>query len=186
MAIIVSPIDHILVSLITLQSGECAVVQVVLLHLSANVSFDPSNAILTNALRSFTYTSLLFHLGTATSAAFSITMLSDLPSYARETAIQDPESLPAKALYGEDVADVLSGGNSDTILLRKFGLGRTWEFTRSHVMICFTMGCFCSFVTIGLWVWSLEVLRVSIAVLVPFALIVLPPFLVFLYLFIGK
>jgi len=113
-------------------------------------------------------------------------MLSDLPSYARQAAIHDPESLPAKTLYWEDVAESLSSGNSDIMLLRKFGLGRTWEFTRSHVVICFTMGCFCSFVTIGLWVWSLEVLRISIAVLVPLALIVLPPFLVFLHLFIGK
>ena len=94
--------------------------------------------------------------------------------------------MPAKALYGEDVAEALSGGNSDTTLLKKFGLGRTWEFMRSHVMICFTMGCFFSFVTIELWVWSLEVLRLSISVLVPLALIVLPPFLVFLHLLIGK
>ena len=125
-----------------------------LLHLSANVPFDPSNATLTNALHWVIYTSLLLHLGTATSAAFSIKMLSDLPSYARETAIQDSVSLPAKDLYGEDAAESLSGGSSDTILLRKFGLGRTWEFTRIYVMICFTMGCFCSLVTIGLWVWS--------------------------------
>jgi len=133
----------------------------VLLHLPANVPFDPSNATLKNALRWFIYTGLFLHLGTATSAAFSIKMLSDLPSYARETAIQDPKLLPAKAWYGKDAAESLSSENSDTNLLRKFGLGRTWESTRNHVMICFTMGCFCSFITIGLWVWSLEVLSTA-------------------------
>jgi len=54
-----------------------------------------------------------------TSAAFSFTMLSDLPSYAREIAIQELDSFPAKAMYEEDQA-VLSG---DTTLLRMF---KTW------------------------------------------------------------
>jgi hypothetical protein len=150
------------------------------------MQFDPSNTTLTDAMRWFTYTSLLLHLGTTTSAAFSLTMLSDLPSYAREIAIKDPESLPAKAMYGEDLPVTLSGGSGDTILLRKFGLGRKWEFVRGHMMICFIMGCLCSFITIGLWAWSLEAPRVAIAVSAPLALIVLPPFLVFLLLFIGR
>jgi len=121
-----------------------------LLHLSPT---------LTNALRSFIYTSLLLHLGTMVSAAFSLTMLSDLPSYARKIAIQDPESLPAKAMYEEDHAATLSSGIGDTTLLRRFGLGRTWECMKGHMIICFVVGCFCSFITIGLWVWSVEALR---------------------------
>ena len=35
------------------------------------------------------------HLGAMTSAAFSFTMLSNLPSYAQEIAIQEPDSFPA-------------------------------------------------------------------------------------------
>jgi hypothetical protein len=162
------------------------VVQVVLVHLSANVQLDPSNTTLTNPLRWFVYTGLLLHLGTTTSAAFSLTMLSDLPTYARETAIRDPESLPAKAMYGKDVPVPLSGGNGDTTLLRKFGLGRKWEFVRGHMMACFILGCLCSFITIGLWAWSLEAPKVAIAVLVQLALIAFPPFLVFILLFIGQ
>ena len=154
--------------------------------MSTNVPIDPSNTTLTNALHGFIYTSLLLHLGTTTSAAFSFVILSDLPRYAREIAIQDPESLPAKAMHGEDLAETLSGGNGDTTLLRKFGLGRTWECMKGHMMICFVMGCFCSFITIGLWAWSLEALRVAIAVLVLLVIIVLPPFLVFLFLFFGQ
>ena len=113
-------------------------------------------------------------------------MLSDLPSYAREIAIQDPESLPAKAMHEEDHAVTLSGGNGDTTLLRTFGLGRTWEFMKGHMIVCFVMGCFCSFITIGLCVWSVEALRVAIAVLVLLGLVVLPPFLGFLLLFLGQ
>jgi len=154
----------------------------VLLHLSPSGQFETS---LTNVLRSFVYIGLLLHLGTMTSAAFSLARLSDLPSYAREIAIQDPQSLPAKAMYEEDQAVTPSGGNGDPTLLRAFGLGRTWEFMRSHMIICFVVGCFCSFITIGLCFWSVEARGVAIAVSVPFGLIVLPPFLGFLLLFLG-
>jgi len=46
-----------------------------------------------------------------TSAAFSFTMLSDLPSYTREIAIQDLDSLPAKAMYEGDTVVTLSNGD---------------------------------------------------------------------------
>jgi hypothetical protein len=144
------------------------------------------NVTLTHALHWFIFTSLLLYLGATTSAVFSFIMLSDLPGYAREMAIHLPESLPAKAMRGDDFGESLLVEDTDTILLRRFGLGRTWEFTKGHMIICFILGCLCSFVTVGLWAWSLEVIRVSVAVLIPLALIALPPFLVFLYLFIGK
>ena len=141
---------------------------------------------LTNTLRSFIYTSLLLQLGTIVSAVFSFIMLSDLPSEARKRAIQDPGSLPAKAMYEDDQAVTLSSGNGDMILLRKFGLGRTWEFMRVYMIICFLLGCFCSFITIGLCVWSVEALRVAIAVSVILGLIVLPLFVGFLLLFLTN
>jgi hypothetical protein len=113
-------------------------------------------------------------------------MLSDLASYARQKAVEDLESLPAKVLRGEQLQESLFIGYGEVVLLRGFGLGRTWELVRGHMMICFIMGMLCSFVEIALWVWSLELIQVSIAILVPFSLIVLPPFLVFVYLFVGK
>jgi len=113
-------------------------------------------------------------------------VLSDLNSYARQTAIQDPESLPAKALRGEHLQLSLFTGNGEANLLRGFGLGRGWELTRSHMLVCFIMGMVSSFVEIALWVWSLDVFQVSLAIMIPLGLIVLPPFFVFMYLFVGK
>jgi hypothetical protein len=113
-------------------------------------------------------------------------VLSDLSSYARHTAIHDPESLPARALRGEHLQQSLFTGRGEVTLLRGFGLGRIWELSRSHMIVCFILGMVCSFVEIALWVWSLDVFQVSVAITVPLALIVLPPFFVFMYLFIGK
>jgi hypothetical protein len=175
------------VALLTpLKASICAVVHAVLLHLSATTPFIPEDSSLTRALHWFIYASLLLNLGSTTSSILSIVMLSDLHSYARQTAIQDPESLPARALRGEHLQESLFIGNGEIILLRGFGLGRIWELARGHMVLCFIMGMLCSFAEIALWVWSLEVIQVSIAVAVPLGMIVLPPFFVFMYLFVGK
>jgi len=113
-------------------------------------------------------------------------VLSDLNSYARQTAIQDPESLPAKVLRGEHLQQSLFTGNGEATLLRGFGLGRIWELTRSHMLVCFIMGMVSSFVEVALWVWSLGVFQVSLAIMIPLGLIVLPLLFVFIYLFVGK
>ena len=113
-------------------------------------------------------------------------MLSDLNSYARQTAIQDPESLPAKAIRGEHLQQSLFTGNGEATLLRSFGLGRIWELTRSHMLVCFIMGMVSSFVEIALWAWSLDVFQVSLAIMILLGLIVLPLLFVFMYLFVGR
>jgi hypothetical protein len=141
---------------------------------------------LTKTLHWFTYTSLMFNLGATASSILSLVMLSDLDSSARQTAIEDLGSLPAKVLRGEHLPGSLLTGTGEVALLRGFGLGRVWELARSHMMICFTMGMLSSFVEIALWVWSLEVIQLSIAVVVTLVLIVLPLFLVFMRLFVGK
>ena len=53
-------------------------------------------------------------------------------------------------------------------------------------MSCFIMGTLSSFIEIALWVWSLDVFQVSLAIAFPLGLVVLPPFFVFMYLFVGK
>jgi hypothetical protein len=141
---------------------------------------------LTKVLHWFIYASLLFGFGATASSILSLVMLSDLESYARQTAIQDPGSLPARVLRGEHLQESLFIGNGEVMLLRGFGLGRKWELARSHMMICFIMSMLSSFVEVALWIWSLEIVQVSIALIVPLGLIVLPPFLVFIYLFVGK
>jgi len=113
-------------------------------------------------------------------------MLSGLNTYTRQTAIQDPESLPAKALRGEHLQQSLFTGNGEATLLRGFGLGRIWELTRSHMSACFIMGMVSSFVEIALWIWSLDVFQVSLAIIILLGLIVLPPFFVFMYRFVGR
>jgi hypothetical protein len=168
------------------QASIFSIVHAVLLHLSASVQLTSANSSLSNALHWFIYASLSFDLGATASSVFSLVMLSDLASYARQTAIQDPDSLPAKVLRGEHVQESLFIGDGEVVLLRGFGLGRIWELARSHMMICFIMGMLSSFVEVALWAWSLEIIPVSIAVVVPLGVIVLPPFLVFVYLFVGK
>jgi len=105
-------------------------------------------------------------------------VLSDLNTLARQTALQDPESLPAQVLRGEHLQQSLFTGNGEATLLRGFGLGRIWELTRSHMMVCFIMGMISSFVEITLWEWSLDVFQVSLAISLPLGLIVLPPLFV--------
>ena len=106
-------------------------------------------------------------------------VLSDLNSRARQAAIQDPESFPARVLRGEHLQQSLFIGNREITLLRGFGLSGIWELARSHMMICFIMGMLSSFVELSLWVYITGV---------PFRLgiIVLPPFFVFMYLFVCK
>lgn len=128
----------------------------------------------------------MFDLGATASSVLSVVVLSDLNSYARQTAIQDPESLPARALRGEHLHQSLFIGKGEAILLRGFGLGRIWELARSHMMSCFIMGMLSSFIEIALWVWSLDVFQVSLAIAFPLGLVVLPPIFVFMYLFVGK
>jgi len=162
------------------------VIHAVLLHLSASTPLTPADSTLKRTLHWFIYTSLLFDLGATASSILSVVVLSDLNSYARQTAILDPESLPAKALRGDHLQESLFTGNGEVTLLRGFGLGKIWELARNHMMICFIMGMLSSFVEIVLWVWYLEVIEVSIALVVPISLVVLPPFFVFIYLFVGK
>ena len=158
----------------------------VLLHLSASAPIKPADSTLNRTLHWFIYASLLFDLGATASSVLSVVVLSDLSSYARQTAIQDPESLPARALRGEHLHQSLFIGNGESILLRGFGLGRIWELARGHMMVCFIMGMVSSFVEVTLWVWSLDVFHVSLAMIFPLGLVVLPPFFVFMYLFVGK
>jgi len=113
-------------------------------------------------------------------------VLSDLDSYARQIAIQDPGSLPARVLRGEHLQQSLFIGNGEVTLLRGFGLSRIWELARSHMMICFILAMLSSFVELALWVCSLDKLQVSLAVVLLLGIIVLPPFFVFMYLFVGK
>ena len=157
-----------------------------LLHLSASSPFTPVDSTLKRTLHWFIYASFLFDLGATASSVLSVVVLSDLNSYARQTAILDPESLPAKVLRGDHLQESLFTGNGEVTLLRGFGLGKIWELARNHMMICFIMGMLSSFVEIVLWVWYLEVIQVSIALVVPIGLVVLPPFFVFIYLFVGK
>jgi len=146
----------------------------------------PADSTLKRTLHWFIYASLLFDLGATVSSILSIVVLSDLNSYALRTAIQDPDSLPARALRGEHLRESLFIGNGEVTLLRGFGLGRVWELARSHMMICFIMGMLSSFIEVALWVWCLETSHVSIALAVPLGLVVLPPFFAFVYLFLGK
>jgi hypothetical protein len=169
-----------------LQESICAVVHAVLLHLSASAPSISPNPSLTKVLHWFIYANLLFDLGAASSSILSLVMLSDLGSYARQAAIQDARSLPAKALRGEYLQESLFTGDGEIVLLRGFGLGRVWELARSHMMICFILGTLSSFVEIALWVWHLESIEVSIGLVIPLGLIVLPPIFIFLYLFVGK
>ena len=113
-------------------------------------------------------------------------VLSDLNSYALQTAVQDRESLPARALRGEHLHESLFLVNGEVTLLEKFGLGRIWELARSNMTICFIMGMVSSFVEIAQWAWSLENIQVFIAVFIPLGLIALPPFFVSMSLFVGK
>ena len=134
----------------------------------------------------FIYASLLFDLGATASSILSIVVLSDLNSYALQTAIKDPESLPARVLRGEHLQQSLFTGSGEVTLLRGFGLGRIWELTRSHMILCFIMGMLSSFIEIALWVWSLDTSQVSLAIPLPLRLIVLPPLFVFMYLFVSR
>jgi hypothetical protein len=77
--------------------------------------------------------------------------LSDLNSYARQTAIQDLESLPARALRG-DLQQPLFTGNGEVTPLGGFGLGRILKLAWRHMRECFIKGTRSSFVEIALWV----------------------------------
>jgi len=54
------------------------------------------------------------------------------------------------------------------------------------MLVCFILGMVSSFVEVALWVWSLDVFQVSLAIMIPLGLIVLPLLFVFIYLFVGK
>jgi hypothetical protein len=155
------------------------VYQTVLLHsLKGEPQSEASRA--SHVLHAFTLAGIVFNLGSTLGSIFTLVLLSDFTGTARNVALYDADSLPARVLRGIKLDRSLLGGRAETELLREFGMSAIWNFARSQMLLTFLAGSLCSFVSFGLWGWHFEDRVVSIAVMIPFALVSVPSALVFL------
>ncbi|EJD54559.1 hypothetical protein AURDEDRAFT_156342 [Auricularia subglabra TFB-10046 SS5] len=140
------------------------------------------------ALRFFAYGGLFLNLGDTLSAVLLLVAITSLPLSARYLYVSCQHSFPRQmfrldgsdpAREAGDLQDILLKRDSDTQLLRAFGIARGWATIMNHCILSFILGCVFTFIQVALTVWIAE--RVLAAALfLPLALFgVLPPLCVF-------
>ena len=155
-----------------LQTALFTGLQATLLQILSTNNPGPGS-VSSQALRWFTYGSVIFNLGASTSAVFCLIILSDISTHAR-TKATDPKSLPGEVLREMPLVDQFLGAQREDELLKEFGVNPVWGFAKVHMLLCFVLGALCTFIDIGIWVRKQESNGLSIGVLLFLGIVGLP------------
>ena len=135
-----------------------------------NTALEPASS---QALRWFTYGSIIFNLGASTSAVFCLIIFSDISTHARTRAI-NPDLLPGKVLREKFIDTYYLRVENEEELLREFGMNPVCRQARLHMLWCFVLGALCTFIDIGIWACTKETISLRIAILVFLGIVGLP------------
>jgi hypothetical protein len=118
---------------------------------------------LPQALRWFSYSSVFLALASTFLCLACVRMTSDLPGMAAQKILDEPNGLVARVARGEPIPIHLLRNPHQ--MLREFGGSRSYQAIDNAFNAIFMFGCFCTFVSLIIWIWLIEEIQIAGAIM---------------------
>lgn len=105
-------------------------------------------------LRWFSYSSIFLAITATFLCLTCVRMCSDLPGFAAQLIVRDPNSLPARVARGEPIPAELFSDMHE--LMRQFGGAPAYQAVDNTFNLIFMFGCACTFTSLIIWIWHGE------------------------------